>query len=607
MSAGGLQRYTDMLADKYSSLFSLPSKFGITVTLLAICVAGSAVVILPLEPSLGAIPSALLFGVMAFTAQVASEALSSGVFFSSDPVLNMKRCLGASLFSSPVYFSLTGLGVALSLLTGNLDVAVKLSLVGASSTLALRLLAFSWLSSSSKWRVAAAALTQPLLCYALTAYLAYAVMGVNLHLGHLSIAALSAALLSAITLASTQALGKVGEKFFGVSSVSIARAFFASWMENLNAPLEAFFERMGREEEVDIAILAFKGLGGNLKALVVVPEIHPGPYKDLGSSCLPGEIKEGLEGVLGCPVAVPHGLSGHELNLASKLERRRVVKRVLEDLNFSDFRGDATPFIRVEHGDAKVGCQIFGDLALLTLTLAPTTMEDLPRGLKNYIIGEARKRGLSTAIAIDSHNCINGPFDRERATRLFREACVKALEECLAQPRLSLEVGAAGVVPPEFSVRDGMGPGGIVAVVVRVGGQTTAYVTIDGNNMVVGLREKILAELKRIGVDDGEVLTTDTHVVGGRATVERGYHPVGEAMDVELLLNYIRGVVEEAMRRMEPAEASYLVKRLRVKVMGEKQMENLCILSLQILGMAKKLAVTLIPITYLFLLAISLV
>jgi len=546
MSAGGLQRYTDMLADKYSSLFSLPSKFGITVTLLAICVAGSAVVILPLEPSLGAIPSALLFGVMAFTAQVASEALSSGVFFSSDPVLNMKRCLGASLFSSPVYFSLTGLGVALSLLTGNLDVAVKLSLVGASSTLALRLLAF-------------------------------------------------------------RALGKVGEKFFGVSSVSIARAFFASWMENLNAPLEAFFERMGREEEVDIAILAFKGLGGNLKALVVVPEIHPGPYKDLGSSCLPGEIKEGLEGVLGCPVAVPHGLSGHELNLASKLERRRVVKRVLEDLNFSDFSGDATPFIRVEHGDAKVGCQIFGDLALLTLTLAPTTMEDLPRGLKNYIIGEARKRGLSTAIAIDSHNCINGPFDRERATRLFREACVKALEECLAQPRLSLEVGAAGVVPPEFSVRDGMGPGGIVAVVVRVGGQTTAYVTIDGNNMVVGLRERILAELKRIGVDDGEVLTTDTHVVGGRATVERGYHPVGEAMDIELLLSYIRGVVEEAMRRMEPAEASYLVKRLRVKVMGEKQMENLCILSLQILGMAKKLAVTLIPITYLFLLAISLV
>ena len=40
-----------------------------------------------------------------------------------------------------------------------------------------------------------------------------------------------------------------------------------------------------------------------------------------------------------------------------------------------------------------------------------------------------------------------------------------------------------------------MGTGGITAIVVQVSKQKTAYVVIDGNNMISGLREKILAAL----------------------------------------------------------------------------------------------------------------
>ena len=79
-----------------------------------------------------------------------------------------------------------------------------------------------------------------------------------------------------------------------------------------------------------------------------------------------------------------------------------------------------------------------------------------------------------------------------------------------------------------------MGTGGITATVVQVEKQKTAYVVIDGNNMISGLREKILAALTSAGFDESEIITTDTHTVTaiiiGQGGGRRGFHPVGEAM-----------------------------------------------------------------------------
>ncbi|HDI42397.1 MAG TPA: DUF2070 family protein [Candidatus Bathyarchaeota archaeon] len=601
----GIKRYTDMLVEKYSRLFSLPSKVGLSLTLLAVCLIGSSVAILPFQ-GLAHVSEVLVLGVLAFVFLAVAELVAGKVILSRDPVFDVRRCLGASLFSSLIYFGFVGFGAALSLLFGNKDIVVRLSLIGASSTLAFRLLAFSWLSSSSNGRIASASFLQLLVCYGLTGLLAR-LLGVALTWRHLWLAALSAVLSTSALLTAIQLLRRVGRRLFGVDSLRISRAFFASWMANLNSPLESFLEEVGEEDDVEVSLLAFRNPSGQIKAVIAVPEIHPGPFRDLGSSNLPNELKWSLEEKLGCVAAVPHGLSGHELNLASRAECRRVVRRVCENLEFGRFSREATPFLRVEYRGAKVSCQVFGDCPLLTLTLAPMTMEDLPRSLKGFIVGEARRLGYLHAIPIDAHNSINGPFNTEKATHLFQSACVKALKESLKLPRMQPLVGVSCKYVKEFSLKDGMGPGGITALVVRVGEQTAAYVVIDGNNMIFGLRDKILRELKEIGIDDGEVLTTDTHVVGARASVDRGYHPVGEAMNHDVLLGYIRRAVSEALKDLEPCEVSWLSMPINgVKVLGEEQVKNLCVFSLQVVGMAKKLAVLLIPSVYLFLIAVSL-
>jgi len=139
-----------------------------------------------------------------------------------------------------------------------------------------------------------------------------------------------------------------------------------------------------------------------------------------------------------------------------------------------------------------------------------------------------------------------------------------------------------------------MGPGGISVIVTKVGDQKVAYVTVDGNNMVSGLRERIISMLREIGIADGEVLTTDTHLVCGVVLTERGYHPVGEAMDQEKLINYIRQAAMKALDSLEPAEASWRTEIIpNVKVIGEKQIEALCLLADKTARQAKRLAISL--------------
>jgi putative membrane protein len=160
-----------------------------------------------------------------------------------------------------------------------------------------------------------------------------------------------------------------------------------------------------------------------------------------------------------------------------------------------------------------------------------------------------------------------------------------------------LQAGAAKVMPQGFSLKDGIGPGGVIALVVRVGRQTTAYITIDGNNMVSGLRERILLSVSEMGIDEGEVFTTDTHAVNAVVLDARGYHPLGEAIDHETLINCVKEATAQALANLEPAEVGWRVETVpNVKVIGESQIQALCMLVDEASRRARNAAITILPI-----------
>jgi len=586
-----LDRYIGKAARRYSSLFTLPSRRKIILSLCILCIFGGVSAILPLSFSYDGLVLGLMFGTSLFFIIVLSDFTITQSCMKADHVFNLRRCLILSLFSSLFWLGFTFLGDIIGVFFGNLDLWIKFFLFGFYAALILRLLVFSTASFADRGSAILSSLLQPILCIApiffMNSVIRYDLTSLFIFFS------LSIPIAVVTVFLFTILLDNVGKKTLGMPSLSLFKAFLVNWTENVNAPLERIFERLGDEMDIRLSLLAFRS-GTKVKAVIVVPECHPGPFRNVGSSLLPYMIQDALEDKLECVASVPHGLLGHDFDLSSQLQSQKVVEGVLSYMDFSHFNSKVTPFIRIRKNGASASCQILGDCVFVTLTMAPKTMEDLPQKLASHIVGEAEKRGLSSTIVIDAHNSINGPFELDEAIRSLRKVAVTSLEEALSTRRSSFEVGVAKVVPKEFGVKEGMGPGGISVMVTKVGAQKTAYVTIDGNNMISGLREKILTMLQEIGIVDGEILTTDTHAVTGVVPTARGYYPIGEAIDHAKLISYIREATGKALDDLTPAEVSRRTGMVpNVKVIGEKPIADLCVLVEEAMKQAKRLAFSL--------------
>ncbi len=566
-----------------------------------LCLVGSVVTIFLLNFSLSVIVLALQFGLFLFLLSTISDFIIRQVFVKSDPVYDTRRCAALSMFSILLWFGFLLIGSLLTRL--HPSVWFDLSMIGFAAVCVLRLIVFSSTSFASFWKVVGASFAQPVICLIPMSYAMYSV-GYAFYSSMLLYILITAPISILTASIFIRAVDNVGSQTFKMPTTTILKAFLANWMEDLNTPVEALFENFGKEKSIDFSMLAFEA-DNKIQSVIVVSSVHPGPFKNVGSSLLPFMVQESLERKLNCVVSVPHGLFSHEFDLSSQRQNEKVLSKLLASTNFTRFASEATRFMRTRRGVASASCQIFGDCAVLTLTLAPETTEDFPQEVGDFILEEARSLGLANVVIINAHNSIDKPFDVSSAVEPLKEASLEALKKASTSELFSIEVGAARITASEFSPKHGMGPGGISALAVRVDEQTCAYVTIDGNNMVSGLRESILDSMKELGVDAAEVLTTDTHAVNAIVMTQRGYHPLGEAIPPDALIAYIKHAVKEALNNLKPASVAWQIGTVsNVTVIGEKQIKEMSSLADKALQRAKKTAFPLFTATGLFLIAL---
>jgi putative membrane protein len=603
-SAKSLDYSIERIIKHYSQMFVLPSYRRIVLFTLLSCVIGGFLTIF----LVARVPMvlALQFSLLLFILSATSDLIIRQGFMKSDIVYNMRRCAALSMFSTQLWFGFLIVGSLLTLFFDSWSFWVNLLSIGFAAVCILRLIVFSSTSFACQFRVVGSSLMQPIVCLLPMYYVAHFV---DYPFGTISavylLVSIPISILTALLFISS--VNKIGVKTIQVPTTSVLKAFLANWIENLKPPLESLFENSGGEKTIDFSLLAFEA-ENRVKSVTVVSSFHPGPFRNVGSSSLPFLIQEALEKKLDAVAAVPHGLFGHEFDLASQRQNQKVLRGILDVADFTDFGSKATRFVKTQKGVAGASCQIFKDCAVVTLTLAPETTEDFPRELGDFILEEALKVGLAHVIVINAHNSINGLFDVNRVMEPLKEAALDVLKKASKLESSVFEVGAAKVVPEEFSFEDGMGLGGICALVIRAGDQTCAYITIDGNNMVSGLREKILNSLKELGVDIGEVLTTDTHVVNAIIMTARGYHPLGEAISHEKLINYVKYVVREALNNLKPASTAWSVGKVsNVRVIGENQIKEMSLLADKALQRAKRTAVPLFAAAGLLLIMLAVI
>lgn len=574
MVSNSLNDSMESAVKHYSSLFKLPPYGKMALLLALLCIVGgifSMLVVFRFPENLMfgcALGFVLLFITLFF------DHITSKLILKRDVIYDIRRTTGLSLFSWGVWDFFIFLGAVLSPIFGT-SWGIKLCLLGLSAVLILRLIVLLSTSFANSVKLFTAAIVGPILCYC-----TFMAMwkSTNLFSFSLVVFLVPAVVISvASSTFFTYLIDRVSVKMLGVSGLSIFKAFLLNWVENLNGPFEKILEELGETRDVEVALIGFNS--GKPKVLIVVPSVHPGPFKNVGSSTLPFLVKKSLEDEFQCTVCVPHGLLGHEFDLASQLQNKRLIDSIVENVNFKVSEDKASPFVTASDGAATACCQIFGEKAFISFTLAPKTTEDLPQELGLFVRQEAKKLGLEQCVIVNAHNSINEAAITDEDLISLKRAAVGCLEKAVSLKRLPFEVGAATVFPEEFSFKDGMGEGGITVVVVKVGEQGTAYIVLDGNNMVSGLREEILLALGSVGVNAGEVFTTDTHSVNAIVLNKRGYHPIGEVMDHEKLIAYIKKAATNALNNVERVSSFCCTITVpNVRVIGENLLGKLCLL-----------------------------
>ncbi|MFQ6106989.1 MAG: DUF2070 family protein [Thermoplasmata archaeon] len=429
---------------------------------------------------------------------------------------------------------------------GNL--LVPATIFGVSSTLWIRQITLYTTSRPSLARSLPVASTQPVFSY-IAVWLMHGLDVMNLTLTVTFFLIFLAA--ASLFIISANLPFKHSFGIDGIKMVSFLLDHMTEGGDRRVREIESFFQSFSLPVAAWVGIVAFRTEMG-VKALMVVPYIHPGPFGQLGGSNLPTKLQEDL-GDLTANLLVPHGPATHDYNPPTSQECRKISAEVRHLLDEMKYSSKGSLFVRSRKGVAHTSAQMFGDSIIIIGGMAPNPTDDIDHATGYAASSEGKTAGAREAIFIDAHNCM----ERGSGLVLFgSQAAQDVVESSGDVSKKAVECRAKGMrmgVGQESGFageRDGFGKMGIQAMVVETDGQRVAYLLYDGNNMIPGLRERILAAARDY-VDDAEVLTTDNHSVN--ATIG-GYNPVGLRIDHGLIVEKTRSALERALEDLEDVE-----------------------------------------------------
>jgi putative membrane protein len=523
------------------------------------------------EMNLSSIFNGIYFGVISLSlSSLIADTISHFGFLKKDQFFSLRRCFALSLFSCIIWMFSMFSGAFLKSIN-SFKIPEDSFYLGLFIVLPIRFIFVISISRCNLIEKILYSMLHPFLCLISTIY----ILDISISYG-LWIFFVTASLSLIASCIFLSYVEYRGQKKIGISPIDAFNAFLLAWLDQKNYMLENFLDKISVNRKISVAALKFKSnKSKNQNGLMVVSNFHPGPFMSVGSSNLPFLIQRYFEKKLKVNVSVPHGITGHEGNLTSQRENSKVIKAIEGILNSSKFSNQASKVIEVVKGHAIIKCQRFDDNLLITLTQSPEDMEDLPNELHSAIQIYGKKF-FKNIIIVDAHNSINKvrEFTDEEINN-FKKAAYDAINKITKSKLYKFKFGSAKRIFKNFTLEEGFGPGGLVVNLIEVNKEIIAYMTIDGNNMVPELRNKILALLEEQGVKQGEVLTTDTHMVNGFISSGLGYNPIGKAIDQGLFLNHLKKAIKEAKSNLVESQTAVSLTEIDVKSLGSVMLENL--------------------------------
>ncbi len=386
------------------------------------------------------------------------------------------------------------------------------------------------------------------------------------------------------------------ERDLGINGPQLLRAFGHDYLTNNSAPLEQILTRIATTQDIPVEIILFKDEQGPV-ACGVIEYVHPGPFRNIGSSGLPSTIIDHIRETHGIPAFVMHGSCTHQQNLTTKEDYPIVLAEIDRLIEETEVHDEISGPHWSDGGKYKVWTLFVGNDVMSISTSAPEFTDDISLDVGHDVANMIRERlsQVGSVAVVDAHNCIDDSAisinqgDPEAAE--YVGTVSGAVFSTINQPKTRIQLGMHQVIPEDISQKEGIGPGGIIAVVMKRGDQEMVLISIDGNNMEAGFREKILSLLKSQGFDDAEAITTDTHVVNAISLSSKGYPPIGRNKPDETLEHIITASVK-ARERIQPVKVGLgFGKADGLRTFGEKGFDILTQNIAEAAGIAKKVGI----------------
>ena len=352
--------------------------------------------------------------------------------------------------------------------------------------------------------------------------------------------------------------------------------------------LNNFLNVMYSVKELPLQVIALRKKNNDLKALLIFPYVHPGPFGEIGCSNLPLRIANDLEG-LTKNVMVFHTSCTHDENCSGGEDFVKISEAIKKSIRVMKFYKEGGPVLRYS-GKINARCQILGDTLVLSLIPVSDGFDDVSIDTGMKIMRKMKSSNIRNVVVIDSHNSFDPNY---RILKEIDNDTIKGIKECFSKGyRGKIYAGISKIDYKSGSV----GPMGIETLVIRTEG-SYAYILIDGNNIKKGLREKILENIGDL-VDDAEVYSTDNHIVN---MDPKDLNPIGNKDDESILLKEIRKSVIDAINDLEEVETGTHTTKVMVKVGGKGYVERM---SEIVNRMVKRLKVSIIIAILSFLISV---
>jgi putative membrane protein len=386
------------------------------------------------------------------------------------------------------------------------------------------------------------------------------------------------------------------ERDLGINGPQLLRAFGHDYLAGNPKPFEEILTRIATIQDLPVEIIMFRDDAGPV-ACGVIQYIHPGPFRDIGSSDFPSVIIEHIQSKHGIPAFVMHGSCTHQQNLTTKEDYPIVlaeIDRLIEETEVHELISGPHWY---DGGKFKVWTLFAGNDVLTISTSSPDFTDDISLDVgydvANMIRGHLPQ--IKGVAVVDAHNCIDdiavSVNQGDPDAKEYVGAVSGAVFSTINNEKTKVQLGMHQINPDDISQSEGIGLGGVVAVVLNLGEREMALISMDGNNMESGFREQAQSLLKAQGFDDAEIITTDTHVVNAVSLSSRGYPPIGRNKPNETMEHIVAASVK-ARERIQPVQVGLgFGKAGGLRTFGEKGFDILTQNVAEAAGIAKRVGI----------------